>query len=133
MIAQGHQVSRSVVILGSTEVSGSRVLVVDDNKAMRDSLTDILRMAGYRTDGVARPDEAAAELAKGDVALVMLDVGLDFSGLRALDGLAKKPHTILMSCQPHRRRTARGSVFLCRPFEPPRLLDEVERVLGRPG
>jgi DNA-binding response OmpR family regulator len=117
----------------STEFKGGRVLVVDDNEAIRESLTEVLRLAGYRTDSVTKGDEATPELSKGDVALVVLDVGLDFGGLTLLDALPEKPPVVLISAQPDRRRTPRGSVFLSKPFPPDRLLEEVQRLLGPRG
>ena len=113
-------------------MSSGRVLVVEDNEAIRESLTDVLRTAGYRADGATKSD-AVAELTKGDVALVVLDVGLDFSGLKLLDALAEKSPVILMSGQPERRQVPRGPVYLPKPFAPQRLLDEVQRQLGSPN
>ena len=114
-------------------MSSGRVLVVEDNDAIRESLTEVLRTAGYRADGVTKGEAAVREYAKGDVVLLVLDVGLDFSGLKLLEALPKKPPVILMSGQPERRRKPGAPVFLSKPFPPVRLLEEVERHLGTPS
>ena len=114
-------------------MSSGRVLVVEDNEAIRESLTEVLRTAGYRADSATKGDDAVRKFAKGDVVLLVLDVGLDFSGLKLLEALPKKPPVILMSGQPERRRNSGTPVFLSKPFPPVRLLEEVERQLGSPN
>ena len=114
-------------------MSSGRVLVVEDNEAIRESLTEVLRTAGYRADGVTNGEDAVHEFAKGDVVLLVLDVGLDFLGLKLLDALPKKPPVILMSGHPERRRRPGTPPFLSKPFPPVRLLEEVARQLGSPN
>jgi len=53
-----------------------RVLVLDDDAAIRDSLQRALIRYGYRTAGAATVDEAAAVLSAGDVQALILDVRL---------------------------------------------------------
>ncbi len=108
-------------------MSARRVLVVDDNEAFSHSTTEILNMAGYEALGVPGAAEALAVLAKGDVALVLLDVGVDFMGVRLLADIHEPTQVILVSGGPDRRRTPRaGPTFLTKPFPPQRLLEEVE-------
>jgi CheY-like chemotaxis protein len=69
--------------------SSSRVLVVDDDPAVRTSMAEILRLYGYSVSEADGPDDALRMLAEGDVALVLLDLGLPLGkGLRLLDDLA---------------------------------------------
>jgi DNA-binding response OmpR family regulator len=108
-------------------MSPDRVLVVDDNEAFSGSMIEILQLAGYEALGVPDPDEALAVLAQGGVALVLLDVGLDFRGLRLLPHIEKPTQVIFMSGNPDRRQAPRvGPLLLTKPVIPQRLLSEVE-------
>jgi CheY-like chemotaxis protein len=105
----------------------TRILIVDDNEAFCESTTEILQIAGYEAVGVSDPDEALPVLAQGGVALVLLDVGLDFGGLRLLPHVEKPTKVIFMSGSPDRRQAPRvGPLLLTKPVIPQRLLNEVE-------
>jgi two-component system phosphate regulon response regulator OmpR len=55
---------------------GTRVLVVDDDPAVREVLSDYLSQHGYEVAVAASGDAMRAELARALPALVLLDVGL---------------------------------------------------------
>lgn len=111
--------------------SPGRVLVVDGNEALRRSTTEILQLAGYEALAVPGADEAIPALVEGDVALVLLDVGVDFTGLRLLADIHEPTQVILVSGNRDRRKEPRpGPVFLHKPLAPPTLLAEVESHLG---
>ena len=55
---------------------GTRVLVVDDDPAVREMLSDYLSQHGYEVAVAASGDAMRAELARALPALVLLDVGL---------------------------------------------------------
>jgi len=59
-----------------------RILLVEDDDALRATLLEALRQAGYGVDAVADGAAADAALAAGDYELVVLDLGLP-----ELDGL----------------------------------------------
>ena len=117
---------------------GARVLVVDDDEAVRESTADILEAAGYVVTQSAHAEDALGQLAAGDVHLLILDLGLSTHrgrepsrmGLDLLDRVADLPPVILVSgsgLPP--KPDPRVDVFLPKPVAPGRLLDEVERLL----
>jgi CheY-like chemotaxis protein/two-component sensor histidine kinase len=67
--------------------SGRRVLVVDDNVDMADSLTELLRMSGHVTEAVYDGLTAVERAAAFDPDVVLLDIGLP-----GLDGYAVARH-----------------------------------------
>jgi len=57
--------------------SGTLVLVVDDDGAVRDAISDVLAMEGYEARSFASADAAWSEVARGAVpALIILDLWL---------------------------------------------------------
>lgn len=52
------------------------VLVIDDEAAIRQILSDLIRRAGYSVDVAASATEAAAKLVRGDVDVALCDVRL---------------------------------------------------------
>lgn len=59
-----------------------RILLVEDDDALRATVLEALRQAGYGVDAVGDGAAADAALAAGDYELVVLDLGLP-----ELDGL----------------------------------------------
>lgn len=56
--------------------SPNRVLVVEDDDACREILTELLRDHGFDTSGVRNADEMDAALEGGQIDLLLLDLGL---------------------------------------------------------
>jgi two-component system response regulator MprA len=116
-----------------------RVLVVDDEPALRHAFADVLSDAGYEvataSDGRAALETIRAE--KPD--LVVMDVmmpGLDgvevSQAIRARPDVPK-PFVILMSAGVNRvRLDGAADGFLAKPFDLDELLDLIERLIG-PG
>jgi len=68
----------------------ARILVVDDNVTMRDSLRDTLGSEGYAVQAVENAIQAIAELERQEVDLVLADLSLPrVSGLELLDRIKK--------------------------------------------
>ena len=67
-----------------------RVLIVEDDKVLREGLSHYLHDAGYQADAAATGTEADAILVHEDYDLVILDIGLP-----GLDGLE-----VLRRCEP---------------------------------
>ncbi|MGD1043610.1 MAG: response regulator, partial [Sedimentisphaerales bacterium] len=62
------------------------ILVVDDDKVIRDCLTEFLKTEGFKTGVAATVKDAAAELEKRDYALVITEINLpDGDGFKLLD------------------------------------------------
>src|SRR5256886_7418951 len=79
--------------------SRTRLLVVDDEAGIRDSLSSILEDEGYQVEAVGSAEEALERAAAGDFEVVLLDVWLPgIDGLEALGRLqaSTRPPAIIM-------------------------------------
>jgi two-component system, NtrC family, nitrogen regulation response regulator NtrX len=78
-----------------------RILIVDDEEGIRESLASILRDERYSVDTVASGEDALALVGKNDFQVVLLDVWLPgMDGLEALtriQGLPRPPAVIMIS------------------------------------
>jgi CheY-like chemotaxis protein len=67
-----------------------RILVVDDEEFVREAFTDVIRNAGSLVITAADGAEAIAKLREGNIALIVLDLGLPgISGLRVLEWMSQ--------------------------------------------
>ncbi|OAN70697.1 sigma-54-dependent Fis family transcriptional regulator [Jannaschia sp. EhC01] len=107
-----------------------RVLIVEDDRAMRQSLLDLLEAAGWRVEALSRADRAEATLATFNADVILSDVrmpgqsGLDF--LRSLDP-ASAPPVVLISAHGDipmavEAMQAGAYSFVEKPYDPRRLL-----------
>ncbi len=118
----------------------STILVVDDEKSMRITLSELLREEGYSVDIAESGERALRMLQEGPYDLVVTDLkmeeidGIDL--LKAAKSLSSDIEVILV--------TAHGTIgtaveamkhgatdFLSKPFDPDELLVRVERALER--
>lgn len=106
------------------------ILIVDDDKSMRQSLVDLLEAAGWRADAVARATQVA-DILKGALPDVILsDVRMPgMSGLDLLDSLDANTAPPLVLISAHGdipmavQAIQRGAYsFVEKPYEPRRLL-----------
>lgn len=67
--------------------SGSRILVVDDDRALRHAVSSLLEQNGHSVLQAADGPSALAHLGREDVGLMLLDIGLP--GMTGLDLLAR--------------------------------------------
>jgi len=78
-----------------------RILIVDDDRALRDALRRALVLGGYDTVPVEDGESALAEVARSEPDAVVLDIGLpDIDGLEVaarLTAAAGAPAVILTS------------------------------------
>ncbi|HKT48133.1 MAG TPA: sigma-54 dependent transcriptional regulator [Candidatus Acidoferrales bacterium] len=78
-----------------------RLLIVDDEAGIRESLSSILRDEGYLVDAVASAEEALEKAAAGDIEVILLDVwlpGMDgLEGLSRLQAMPRPPAVIMVS------------------------------------
>jgi two-component system, NtrC family, nitrogen regulation response regulator NtrX len=78
-----------------------RLLVVDDEEGIRDSLSSVLRDEGYQVEAAASAEEALSRAATGDIEVVLLDVWLPgMDGLEALSriqAIPRPPAVIMIS------------------------------------
>ena len=123
-------------------MSESRLLIVDDEKNIRLTLSQTLDRMGVTVDTAVNGEEALEKLALGDYHLVLLDLrlpGMDgMEVLRQLRDLRPEARVIII--------TAYGTVesaveamklgavdFIQKPFSPKEIRDLVQRVIDRPA
>src|SRR5919199_3538617 len=119
-----------------------RVLIVDDDRALRDALRRALVLGGYETVPVGSGEAALAEVARSEPDAVVLDIGLpDVDGLevcRRLRGSGNRVPVLML--------TARDAVadridgldagaddYLVKPFDVGELQARLRALLRRVG
>lgn len=113
------------------------VLVVDDQAAVRASVAEILRGAGYVVSEAGDVDAALAILSTTPVTVIVLDLRMpDRDGMALLDALESPPRTVVMSGRPLGGdagigRDPRIYMVVRKPFRPQLLLDAVAGAVGR--
>ncbi len=109
-----------------------RVLVLDDEIALLDTLTDFLRDCGYTVYPAMRAAEASAHLRCGVVDLAILDVGAH--GLRiAREAMTNGVPTILMSGYPVIIEIGAVGEVLRKPFTLETLKANIEKAMAGRG
>lgn len=119
----------------------SRVLIVDDEPIVRDSLADWLTFHGYEVATASNGKEALQVLKKDNFGVLVLDLKLpDLSGAEVLE-LVRKEHdsdikAIMITAYPSVEtalKTLRlGAVeYLVKPFEPDALESLIKKSLGQ--
>ncbi|HZN19377.1 MAG TPA: response regulator transcription factor [Micromonosporaceae bacterium] len=119
---------------------GGAVLVVEDDRELRELVRRYLERAGHRVHTTSSGAEALRLLDKGDVALVVLDLGLpDVDGLEVLaaarDDDQAVPVVVLTARSQVEDRVdglRRGADdYVTKPFSPTELVLRVQAVLSR--
>jgi len=117
------------------------VLIVDDDQATRDGLSELLALDGFTVQTAQDGSQALDTIRTHDVGVVLLDVGLPgMSGLDVMarcaeEGRAAKiivvtgsdtPETVLGALRQH------AYDFLPKPIDPARLVETVRKALAAP-
>src|SRR3954462_741305 len=119
-----------------------RILIVDDDRALRDALRRALVLGGYETVPVGSGEEALAEVARTEPDAVVLDIGLpDIDGLEVCRRLRDSGNRV-----PILMLTARDAIadridgldagaddYLVKPFDVGELKARVRALLRRNG
>jgi DNA-binding response OmpR family regulator len=117
-----------------------RVVVIEDEDAIRRGIVDVLRMAGFEPIEAADGEAGLIEARRADVDLVLLDLLLPkLDGFEVLSGLRKTHQSlpvIILSArgaEDDRVRGLRGGAddYVVKPFSARELLARVEAVLRR--
>jgi two-component system, NtrC family, nitrogen regulation response regulator NtrX len=78
-----------------------KILIVDDEEGIRESLGSILRDERYSVETVGSAEEALARIGKGDVQVILLDVwlpGMDgMEALKRIQAMPRPPAVIMIS------------------------------------
>ncbi|SFJ97328.1 sigma-54-dependent transcriptional regulator [Celeribacter neptunius] len=106
-----------------------RILVVDDDKAMRSSLVDLLEAAGHEAEALSRADQVAEKLPEMVPDVILSDVRMPgMSGLELLATLPPEaPPLVLISAHGDIATAVQAMQdgaysFVEKPYEPRRLL-----------
>src|SRR5688572_5580475 len=139
-----HRVDRTATpVLGvlTLPARSKRILVVEDDRDMAQTICDLLREQGYQTESVVSGAEAIAKVRELMPALVLLDVGLpDQDGVQVALELVndrRTAHLPVLFVSGHddlasRVRECRqlNCDFLSKPYHETELLARVERCLA---
>jgi len=118
------------------ETSVQRLLVVEDDSSVRNTITTFLELEGYHVDAVSSTREAIERLRTDAYPIVISDIYLDErTGLDVLEKAREKnPHcaVILMTARGTMEtvmKATQGGAFdyIAKPFELDRMLDTVKR------
>jgi CheY-like chemotaxis protein len=117
----------------------SRILVVDDDDAILESLGGLLESEGYGVETAHNGREALDKLAQMEPPqLILLDLkmpvmdGWQFLSEHLQDSASAKVPIVLLSGLPFIPNAPGVSDFLSKPIKPSRLLDCVRRFCGEP-
>lgn len=124
----------------SRPVSGSLVVVADDDRITREMLTQILRNHGFVVEAVPDGQLAVERVAQGGVDLVLLDILMPrISGLEAcriLKGMTSESFlpVVLVTVKTDSASRVEGlrigaDDYVCKPFEESELIARVEAML----
>jgi CheY-like chemotaxis protein len=110
------------------------VLIVDDERPIRELLQALLRDAGYETRAAVHGAEALALVAAAPPDLVLTDLMMPVLGgadlcrrLKAADATRAIPVILMSAVRPGAALSAGQDAFLRKPFD----LAEVEALVGR--
>jgi two-component system chemotaxis response regulator CheY len=116
------------------------VLICDDAVFMRTMLSDILSQAGFSVVGQAQSgEEAVAKYKELQPDLVTMDIVMpDMGGIEAVRKImAEHPDARILMCSAMGQQSlvveaiqAGARDFVVKPFQPSRVLEAVQRVLG---
>jgi len=117
------------------------ILIVDDDKLLRRSLSLQLEQVGYRTSTAANAEDALAFARRDEPDLILLDVGLPgMDGLEALRHIQKDMNVPVIFVTARRRELDEilglelgADEYITKPFNPDILLARVKAVLRRSG
>jgi CheY-like chemotaxis protein len=117
----------------------ARILVVDDDTAMRQTIVELLQEEGYTVTSASNGAEALARLEEGaEPSLILLDLtmpimdGWSFREAQQSDPrLARIPTVVVSASHSADAKTLErlsADAFLAKPFNLDRLIDTVERL-----
>ena len=117
-----------------------RILVVDDNDALRENLTEALELEGFAVEAVASGQAALAALGRDPLpAVVLIDMLMPgMSGQELVAALRRDPRlarlkVALVSGLAPTREALQVDAVLGKPFGVSELLRVVERLLAEAG
>ena len=124
----------------ATVTASRRILIVDDDRALRHVLGELLKAAGHSVDQAADGHDALRCLDAGAYDIVLLDIGLP--GVSGLDVLAHartgpSPPIVIMMTADDTPETLLAAVrrqayrYLRKPFAPAAIVEVVDEAIAR--
>jgi CheY-like chemotaxis protein len=117
-----------------------QILIIEDDRDIRECLEEVLREAGYAPAGAANGVEALEHLRASDIpAVIILDLmmpimdGRDFRAIQQSDERLRAIPTILLTAHAKRADAMSGMgdvIFLAKPVDLERLLETIARACG---
>ena len=138
LTSAGDALAPAATPLVPAELTGLRVLVVDDNATNRRIVTTLLARWGMDSESTASPRDALRRVARGErFDLAILDLHMPeldgialASAIRSADAGASTPVIVLSSLGLHERASEDVAAFLIKPVKPSALHDAVTTVLA---
>ncbi len=139
---QWAEVKKAVETGGAgQELSDKRILVVDDEKSIREALYDILTREGYKVDTARDGREALDLLDRSKVSLIITDIKMPgFGGTDLYDTVLKKHNYLkdkiiiltgdVFSHDVKEFLTKTNCPYILKPFEPKKLIELMIKVLA---
>jgi two-component system response regulator MprA len=117
---------------------GKPILVVDDDRSILETMSDLLRGEGYAVVTAADGLEALAEMTRSPVAFILLDMRMPrMDGWQFTNAVRERGWRvpiIVMTAASDARRWAQeihADAYIAKPFDVERLLDMVKRFWER--
>ena len=119
-----------------SQVMSSRLLVVEDDPAVRTTIVTLLELEGYEVDAAASTREAIERLGSGSYQIVISDIYIDErTGLDVLEAARRRDpdcSVILMTARGTMETVmaaTRGGAFdyIAKPFDVDRMIDTIKR------
>jgi DNA-binding response OmpR family regulator len=118
-----------------------RILAVDDEPDVLNLLTDILKAAGYKVDGLTNGPDALRQIQKTKYSLIILDNRMPkMSGTEVLQAIRSRPggekQAVIMLSAEDMIETMEQAFelgvmeWVCKPFSPERFLAKVAAHMG---
>jgi len=125
--------------MAANTATRGRILIVDDDRALRHVLAELLKDAGHTVDQAADGPEALRRLGRGGFDIVLLDIGLP--GLSGLDVLAHaraaaSPPIVVMMTADDTPETLLAAVrrqayrYLRKPFAPSAIVEVIDDAIA---
>jgi DNA-binding response OmpR family regulator len=127
--------------MSTTQPSGGRILVIDDNQELTEVLVDLFASAGYAARGALDGAEAMQQIDSTPFDLVVLDLGLPkVSGidiLKHLRSLPDSPKVIILTGDDTPETIlnvlqGQADQFIAKPASRERVLEVAQQLLTRP-
>jgi len=121
--------------MAGEEASARRILVIDDEAAVRSMLSRALALWQFETVAVPTAEEGLAHLRAGErFACILLDLTMPGMGgevaLREIEAVASGTPVALMSGFPRDDLAGQGRHFIAKPFDLETLHSLLERLAG---